>query len=501
MGAADPSRTRRSARTGSRHPYSATALSRSLLPLPCPRARSPGGLPTQVARRLRPRAPGRVRRAGRARIEGERPVRSDTRGPPRTPRGGRPQSARATARAPRATPIVFVSGSAHRLRRGSMRGGTGTPRSHRRGLLRGDQVAPAKRHQVPADLARREIVDSSVTLPQWKTRPSTEPRSITRCSSGGAIQPRLEQSRHRWHGHVREIAGDHPAIRFWLDQAIVDQHRDHLLHEQRISFSGLHDGRATPRKLRPTEQPGDQLVGILLGEWFEEQCDGRRLPAPARPVVLQLWARRTHQEDRCVLVHSATCSIRSSNPGSAQWMSSNTATSGRSAASASKSLRIAQWVSSGDAVAPASPRNSARRSEAIAASFVSAEERFDLRSDLGGIVRVEDPGDGGEHLHDRPVRDAVAVGEAPAPHEDGCRGDRRGTPRPAALPDAGDAQDRRKDAGALPRGAVESLAERLELPRHVRPSGCEPRATPGDARDLGEPERVDRPRLPLQRER
>ena len=45
---------------------------------------------------------------------------------------------------------------------------------------------------------------------------------------------------------------------------------------------------------------------------------------------------------------STTCSIRSRNVGSAHWMSSQTTTSGRSAAWASSSLRVATAASFGD---------------------------------------------------------------------------------------------------------------------------------------------------------
>ncbi len=53
---------------------------------------------------------------------------------------------------------------------------------------------------------------------------------------------------------------------------------------------------------------------------------------------------------------SAICSTRSRNVRSPQWMSSNTSTSGRSRAVASKNRRIAQNVSSpaADSVTPIS---------------------------------------------------------------------------------------------------------------------------------------------------
>ena len=52
---------------------------------------------------------------------------------------------------------------------------------------------------------------------------------------------------------------------------------------------------------------------------------------------------------------SATWSIRSTSVGSAQWMSSNTATTGRVPASVSRSFRKAQAVSSAGAADSAKP--------------------------------------------------------------------------------------------------------------------------------------------------
>ncbi len=84
-------------------------------------------------------------------------------------------------------------------------------------------------------------------------------------------------------------------------------------------------------------------------------------------------------------VQSATCSIRSSSGGSAQWMSSNTSASGRARACVSSHLRTVQATSSGD---PA----------------------VNCRAPL--VIGVRLP----EDLRERPVRDALAVRKA-APDE------------------------------------------------------------------------------------
>jgi hypothetical protein len=51
------------------------------------------------------------------------------------------------------------------------------------------------------------------------------------------------------------------------------------------------------------------------------------------------------------------------------------------------------------------------------------EEAADLPADLLRAVQIGDTGDRGEDLDDRPVRDAVAVGEAPAVRDDDVVGE------------------------------------------------------------------------------
>ena len=50
--------------------------------------------------------------------------------------------------------------------------------------------------------------------------------------------------------------------------------------------------------------------------------------------------------------------------------------------------------------------------------FRPLHERVELRPDLIGAVLLGDPGGGGEDLDDRPVRDPVAVGNAPSVQRD-----------------------------------------------------------------------------------
>ena len=223
-------------------------------------------------------------------------------------------------------------------------------------------------------LRGRGRLDSSVTLPQWKTRPSTEPRSITRCSSGVSRSSLAWRSPAIVGGTVRcdrSPVTTHPSASGRTRQAVVDQHRDHLLHEQGVALGRLrHPCRHGRGCIRPTEEPDDQLVRFVLGERFELERRGGCLPSPSpagRPGGPGGPGRAARIG--ASLVHSATCSIRSSKPGSAQWMSSNTTTSGRSAREGLEELadrpdaspRVTRWPPRVRGTRRADPRRSRRR--------------------------------------------------------------------------------------------------------------------------------------------
>ena len=125
-------------------------------------------------------------------------------------------------------------------------------------------------------------------------------------------------------------------------------------------------------------------------------------------------ARRRAAGAAASRVQSARCSIRSRKVGSAQWMSSNTTTSGRSRARCSRSLRTAQNASS---VATGSPQPKQ-----------AGDERGDPLAVLGAprrgprawIERSRDrrsrptPAASLDDLGEREERDALAVGQASA---------------------------------------------------------------------------------------
>ena len=137
---------------------------------------------------------------------------------------------------------------------------------------------------------------------------------------------------------------------------------------------------------------------------------------------------------------SATCSIRSSSGGSAQWMSSNTSVSGRARARASSHLRTVQATSSGDA-------------------------RLHRRAPL--VLGVRLPVD----LRERPVRDPLAVREtAPDEHVGVATERRRHLTCEPRLPDPGWPERRDETARSRCQRLVESRTDARELvaPTHER---------------------------------
>ena len=119
-----------------------------------------------------------------------------------------------------------------------------------------------------------------------------------------------------------------------------------------------------------------------VGERLEQDRRGVELAAaPAGTRVEQLGSRDAEEQDRRRRARrSATCSTRSRNVGSAQWTSSNTTTSGPLRASASKSFRTAQKVSS--LVPPPGPPSPERLGDALGDQLrlrLARESRRDRR--------------------------------------------------------------------------------------------------------------------------
>ena len=212
------------------------------------------------------------------------------------------------------------------------------------------------------------------------------------------LEPRSKQALDcGWH---RDLAGIVLALR---------EHREHLLEEQRISPRRRGDARAglRARALRPpaAHPSARRTPRRRAGRAGRRPCSACRRPTSAarRAAPAGRGRRRGLATSR---TQSARCSIRSSNVGSAQWMSSNTSTSGVSRASASTSLRSAQKISSLTAPPIPAPIALSIRSR----DGVRIGRAFEQLANAAVACRLR---------HDfphGPVRDPLPVGEA-APRE------------------------------------------------------------------------------------
>ena len=221
----------------------------------------------------------------------------------------------------------------------------------------------------------------------------------------------------------------------------------------------------------------------------------RRAAAPA--------ARRSSSSSRArqssssgARTHCARCSIASSMPSSAQWMSSKASTRGRRAR---RSLdhgaqrgeeRLAHPL--GVAARPPARARPARRDPASARSarrgaraprsasptVVAGRSAHSLRPRLVGAVGVHDARLAAHHLAERPVDDARAVGQAAARAQPGVRvaGGRAALElaQQARLAHAGLADQRDHVRAALARDPRQTRLERAQLLRRGPPAATPP---------------------------
>ena len=112
------------------------------------------------------------------------------------------------------------------------------------------------------------------------------------------VQPRGDEGGDgRGHGNAGQVAGHDPAAALLAQHAVVDEHRDQLLDEERVALGGVADAPS-----QADVQPGladelrDQLLRLDLAERLEQDGRGVELAAaPGRPGVEEL--RPTHGDD------------------------------------------------------------------------------------------------------------------------------------------------------------------------------------------------------------
>ena len=207
--------------------------------------------------------------------------------------------------------IPLVQGGADRLRRGLVGSVADqqVPEPERvladqQGAVGPDQIAPDQAHQRAAHVGDPIAVEhggqgAEVELLAGDGCP------LDHCSLVGAqaIQTRGQQRLDRRRdGHAAQVAGGDPSIAFEHEQAVVDQHREHLLDEQRSPFGGFEDPNASlVRKRGASEQVGDQFAAVRIRESLERDRRGVELAAsPHRASVQQLGSRHAQHQDRGV---------------------------------------------------------------------------------------------------------------------------------------------------------------------------------------------------------
>ena len=366
-----------------------------------------------------------------------------------------PRALRANPRTARAGRPGAPSAARRTRRRGSGGGGSGSRPRREPGPARARSAACE-----PAP-ARRGVTcgssgTSAWTAPRWKISPSTAAHSSTARSA--LLEP-VEAGRQE---RLQRRRDDHLA---------VAGHRQHLADEERVAAGRSRDPLAQrlvdafPGSAARRPGPGSGSRRSEIGQV------GRRSASSGRA---RQRSRSGEPEER-----SATCSTRSRNVSSPQWMSSKTTASGCAAAACSSVLRKAQAISSAEVAASASP-----------------EQRPNRRRRFGvGRQHVELL----QHLDHRPVGDSLAVGQAPPAHDPSPRA-RRAPPRPAvscptpASPTIVTSSQRCSD-----RARSQAAANQRELPL----AADEPRlvAALGRLEHPQQPVRANGVGLPLQLER
>ena len=295
----------------------------------------------------------------------------------------------------------------------------------------------------------------------------------------------------------REIAGRLPVAVVAREQSVVDQHREHLLDEERVSLRGAHDPVADGLvELRAAEEVGDELHGFTVAQPFEEHRGGVELPAaPARPLVEELGTREADEQDRRFAspVGQMLDEVEERGLGPLQVVEEDDERAG-------PAFRLEETADR--------PGRFVRRSGILSEVDRGGDPLRDQRCLVAG-QNASDPGERflsvatAEGLGERPVRDALAVGKAAAAHHrrlaSDTRQELRDQPR---LADARGPENREQEARAFPDGSLVGLLERGELAFASDHRGIEAAGPAGQiSRQRDQPVRPDRFALALQTQR
>ena len=271
--------------------------------------------------------------------------------------------------------------------------GAGRARRRARRRVRVERRRPARRSRQAGRCARPPPPDRA------RVRSSRSRRSIRALSSAwivGGIQSEGSDA------SIQVVAVSH-------QQALVAQHRDELLREERIARGRLDDALEANGVERAAEPRLDQVPrsrSRRAGRGVTVCCS-----ASSGPPLEHLGPGGAQRSGRRRRTSPSTRAGRGAS-SSAQCRSSIRSSTGRRLDSTSSRRRKPQKISGSGNVVSLSPISEPTRSTTPRLGMPG--ERLDLRERGRGVVAVDDPRARPDRLDHRPEGDALAVGEAAA---------------------------------------------------------------------------------------
>ena len=277
------------------------------------------------------------------------------------------------------------------------------------------------------------------------------------------VEPRREKRLDRRRNlDVGQLLGEPPRTVHLLDGALVDEHAEQLLGEQRVAFGRRHDAVEHGGVERAAaEQALDHALRVVVAERLEDDAARTLAGAPGRRLLEQLGAGRAEDQDRCVDRLDEMLDQREQRrlgPVDVLHDEDDLPVGGEVREEAP---HRPEQLLDGERLDGQPERRRESRRDAVARRV---GERGKLRCRLRCVVVVDDPGLCLHRLGDRPERDAVAVRQAaPAEREGTTRCGLEELRREPRLADPGIAGQRDESAASRRGRLVQRARKRREL--------------------------------------
>ena len=277
-----------------------------------------------------------------------------------------------------------------------------------------------------------------------------------------------------------EVAGRSPAASLLAEHAILDEHRDDLLHEEGVALSAVDEHRRHGRRqLGVAQQAGDQRGALASVERLDGD-DARPRPAVAgergRGDLGQLRPRQTDDQQRAFAgcAHDVRHELKEARRRPVEIVEHHDDRALPAERRQQRTERPEDLVLRSPVVRQ--PDRAGQRIRDGPGPGVVAEQARDLRARGGGRVLLGDTGRRPHHLAHRPVGDGVAVGRTAAAQD------------PRAI---GQPQQELLDEPRLPHAGFSQ--HRDDVARAVRDRLTEPRLQDGELRIAADEPRPRRP--------